>query len=71
MNDARVTTLCLASNFKSWVLYKLLVRVAISFIMQNLCVHDLIQYFEKKNLRIRKYYPSFTDEFDVAKAIER
>ena len=27
---------------------------------------------KKKNLRIRKYYPSFTDdEFDVAKAIER
>ena len=48
MDDAHVTTLCLTSNFKSWVLYKLLVRVAISFIMQNLCMYDLIQYFEKK-----------------------
>ena len=73
MNDACVTTLCLTSNFESWVLYKPSVSIAISFIMQNLCMYDLIQYFgKKKNLRIRKYYPSFTDdEFDVAKAIKR
>ena len=52
MNDACVTTLCLTSNFESWVLYKPSVSIAISFIMQNLCMYDLIQYFGKKNSTI-------------------
>ena len=48
-SDACVTTLHLTSDFESLVLYKPSVRVAIIFIMQDLCMYHLIQYFEKKS----------------------